>query len=130
MLQRVLIERFKLQIHSEKKLSPVYELMIAKGGPQMHPAQVNEIQADGRTTLYTGPGQLTAHAATMEDLSYSLCDTPGMDRQVVDETGLQGRYSFTLHLRSAIAQMSRQRKACQRLNRLHQSSRLSRSRSG
>lgn len=96
MLQKVLADRFKLQIHSEKMVSPVYELVAAKNGPRMRPAQDSDIPANGRTTLYNGFGQLTGQAATMEDLAYSLSDTPGMDRQVVDKTGLPGRYSFTL----------------------------------
>src|ERR1035441_1739701 len=38
MLQALLAERFKLKVHSETKPGPVYELVVAKGGPKMKDA--------------------------------------------------------------------------------------------
>jgi uncharacterized protein (TIGR03435 family) len=35
MLQNLLIERFKLAVHREKKELPMYELTVAKGGPKL-----------------------------------------------------------------------------------------------
>ena len=38
MLQGLLIERFHLALHHEKKLTSSYDLVVAKGGPEMKPA--------------------------------------------------------------------------------------------
>jgi uncharacterized protein (TIGR03435 family) len=38
MLQNLLVERFHLAIHHERKDSPVYELVVADGGPKMKPS--------------------------------------------------------------------------------------------
>jgi uncharacterized protein (TIGR03435 family) len=95
MLQKVLLDRFKLQLHREKRLAPVYELVIAKSGPKMPLASSGDIPANGRTVFYTGQGQLSGKGATTEDLAFALSDS-SVDRQVLDKTGLQGRYIFTL----------------------------------
>jgi uncharacterized protein (TIGR03435 family) len=96
MLQKVLSDRCKLQLHREKKSTPVYELVIAKGGPKMQPANVSDVPANGRTVFFTGNGQVSGKGATNEDLAFALSDFSGMDRQVLNNTGLQGRCNFTL----------------------------------
>ena len=42
MLQALLADRFKLAIHREAKEMPVYELVVAKGGPKLQPADIQE----------------------------------------------------------------------------------------
>lgn len=96
MLQEVLSDRFKLQLHREQKPTPVYELVIAKGGPKMQPVHPSDFPAKGHTVFFTGNGQLSGKGATIEDLAFALTDTNGMERQILDKTGLQGRYNFTL----------------------------------
>jgi len=39
MLQTLLADRFKLTLHRENKLQPVYKLVIAKGGPKLRESQ-------------------------------------------------------------------------------------------
>jgi uncharacterized protein (TIGR03435 family) len=91
MLQKVLSDRCKLQLHREQKPTPVYELVIAKGGPKMQPASSSDI-----LLFFTGNGQLSGKGATADDLAFALTDSTGMDRQIVNKTGLEGRYTFTL----------------------------------
>lgn len=95
MLQKMLEDRFKLQIHRESKPTPVYELVIAKSGLKMQPAKPDDIPANGRTVFFSGRDALSGKGATSQDLAFALSDS-GMDRQVLDKTGLTGKYTFTL----------------------------------
>lgn len=95
MLQRVLQDRFKLQAHHQSQMTPVYDLVLAKGASKLTPAQPSDVPANGRTVFYTGAGRLSGRGALMGDLAAALSDS-GLGRQVIDKTGLAGRYNFTL----------------------------------
>src|ERR1035438_4092470 len=41
MLRELLMDRFKLVVHRESKTMPVYELVVAKGGPKLHVLDAN-----------------------------------------------------------------------------------------
>jgi len=90
MLQSLLEERFHLVIHNEIIQEPVYELVLAKGGPRLKDANVNEETPNQRV----GRGQITAVATPLSRLVPLLSLL--VDRQVIDKTGLSGRYDFTL----------------------------------
>jgi uncharacterized protein (TIGR03435 family) len=62
----------------------------------MQPANATDTPAKGRTVFFTAAGQLSGKGATTEDLAFALSDSTGMDRQIVNKTGLEGRYNFTL----------------------------------
>lgn len=96
MLQKVLADRFKLQLHREAKPMPVYELVVAQNGPKMQSAKSADIPANGRTIFFSGPGKLSGQGATTEDLASALSDS-GMDRRVLNKTGIDGRFNFLLH---------------------------------
>lgn len=109
MLQAVLENRFKLKIHRETKEVPVYRLSVAKGGPPLQPFQGSCIPWDFDNppvhppppSLRCGRGQRTSNgveldAATMVDLCYFFLVT--LDRPVIDETGMTGRFDFHLDL--------------------------------
>jgi uncharacterized protein (TIGR03435 family) len=109
MLQKVLADRCKLQAHHETKDKPVYALVVAKNGPRLKQALPGEVhpnaaKADpsgmvhGATIFATGPGQLTAEAASMTDLALALSNSYAdlLGRLVVDRTGLTAKYDFTL----------------------------------
>jgi uncharacterized protein (TIGR03435 family) len=87
MLRALLADRFKLKVHQETKILPLYQLVIAKGGPKL-----KESHASKTTT--NGIGRLTAQRMTMASLTRIL--TVVMDRLVVDKTGLTGEYDFDL----------------------------------
>ncbi|HEY1760904.1 MAG TPA: TIGR03435 family protein [Bryobacteraceae bacterium] len=122
MLENLLVERFKLALHHETKTLPVYELVTAKNGPKVResvetpnadpppvgPPSKIENDANGFPVLPPGrpgfvfsfgPGQLshwTARQQPMSALARSLSLPNGAGRQVIDKTGLTGKYDFTL----------------------------------
>jgi uncharacterized protein (TIGR03435 family) len=101
MVQAILADRFKLQVRREPRDVPIYELVVAKTGSKVKeakPGDPRELKGpDGsliRGMLHTGQGQFTAQNESMSDLALNLSDYA--DRQVIDKTGLTGRYDFTL----------------------------------
>jgi uncharacterized protein (TIGR03435 family) len=106
MLQALLAERFKLKVHSETRQAPIFELVVAKGGSKLKDAATDtsdhlEKGEDGKPR--TGFGQATKSTmvaqgeptkALAEFLSQSFS---GLGRPVVDKTGLNGVYNFTLN---------------------------------
>jgi uncharacterized protein (TIGR03435 family) len=97
MLVPILTGRFHLQSHRETKLLPVYELVIAKGGPKLATSTatghqtVNGVEAGNISTRRT---QFTATAAHLSSLAEHLSDQ--LQRVVIDKTGLTGRYDLLL----------------------------------
>ena len=109
MVQAMLADRFKLVIHRESREMPVYALVVAKGGPKLQKADIEEKDCpdplgtpapDPATLCHNfmgsrGSGGLRARAISMSDLasaSGGLGDYTG--RPVVDKTGLQGLYQL------------------------------------
>jgi uncharacterized protein (TIGR03435 family) len=92
MVQKLLAERFALQIHEEKREMPAYVLTVANDGPKL----TKSADAAGLTGFTMGPlGTLHAGSATMESLAHIL-ENGILDRPVLNETGLDGRWDFTL----------------------------------
>ena len=90
MLQSLLEDRFKLTVHSETRLEPVYELVLAKGGSKLKETSAN----DGAPRQQMGRGQVIASATPLSQLIPLLSVL--VQRQVIDKTGLTGMYDFTL----------------------------------
>ena len=55
MMQALLAERFKLQIHSESRDVPVYILTVGKGGPKLQPAREGTCRPINLTSSPAGP---------------------------------------------------------------------------
>lgn len=92
MVRKLLAERFGLQFHEEKRVMAAYVLTVAKGGPRLT-RNTDPSHLDG---FSMGPlGTMHAGAATMGDLAQVL-QSDVLDRPVVDQTGLEGRWDFTL----------------------------------
>ena len=91
MLRSLLVERFGLVFHREARSEPVYQLVVAKGGPEL---KATEIPADGTRGLRQGKGRITGMAASMPRLASKLSEQLG--RPVTDNTGLTGEYDFTV----------------------------------
>jgi uncharacterized protein (TIGR03435 family) len=89
MLQGMLAARFQLVVERVKKKTPVYVLVIAKGGHKMKPA-VNDDSGYGG-----GIRRIDGRGITMTTLA-KLLSSRVTDRPVVDSTGLRGRFAFTL----------------------------------
>jgi uncharacterized protein (TIGR03435 family) len=121
MLQNLLAERFRMQVHYETRVVPVYELTVAKNGPKLKPAAEGSgtddfvpgsgprrtdrddfpILPPGHPNVACryGPdgGHCTFRMLTMTMLVQRLSLPTFVDRRVVDKTGLAGRYDFTLY---------------------------------
>ena len=105
MLQALLAERFKLKVHSETRQAPVFELVVARGGPKLKDAATDtsdhlEKGEDGRPLSFISPeGDKTiAQGSSMKALADFLSQPfwSGLGRPVLDRTGLTGTYNFTL----------------------------------
>jgi uncharacterized protein (TIGR03435 family) len=105
MLQRLLEERFQLKLHRETKEFSAYALVVAKGGPKLHPA----VRQGGAYKFSAQAGHAVASSLTMAQLADRL-SRPAfqLDRQVVDYTGLTGTYDLTLDWRVETAQIENQ----------------------
>ncbi len=94
MIQKLIAERFQLRFHHEKKELSVYALVVAKSGPRITKSDGNP---DGPPALlFRGLGNLPVRNATMEDFA-SVIQGAVLDRPVVDQTRLDGRFDFALN---------------------------------
>jgi len=93
MLQKLLADRFKLAFHREKKEFPVYALSVGKTNPKLIKSGGDP---NGPPALDFGAqGTLHATNATMADFTQAM-QAVVLDRPVVDQTGLKGRFDFDL----------------------------------
>lgn len=94
MLQALLAERFQLKFHRETKELPVYELVVAKNGPKL-----KESAPDAQIMLRMGGTngiEITATKTSIAMLVNQISNHNGVDRPVLDKTGLNGGYDFKL----------------------------------
>jgi uncharacterized protein (TIGR03435 family) len=93
MVQKLLADRFQLKFHRDKKELSAYVLSVAKSGPKM---TKNESSPDSLPALFFRQlGVLTVQNATMGDLA-ELMQSAVLDRPVVDQTSLDGKWNFLL----------------------------------
>ena len=117
MLQSLLEDRFRLKVHRETKEGPVYFLTLAKNGPKLHatkegscvvadinhPTEVGKSSTPpcGKGKVNRGDSVVTVDitGATIADLCSQL--NLVMDREVIDRTGLAGRFDIHLEVTPA-----------------------------
>jgi uncharacterized protein (TIGR03435 family) len=92
MLQSLLADRFKLRIHYESRVQPVYELVLAKGGTKLKTLPAGQKPGWGRSVR----GEFTLHGRSMAEFAQFLSTTNLVGRIVVDKTGLSGNYDIEL----------------------------------
>ncbi len=92
MLRKLLADRFQLAFHRDQQELPVYTITVAKGGPK-----ISKSLTKGETPflVFPRPGNLASNNVSMADFC-KLFQRGFLDRPVVDQTGLPGRYDFTL----------------------------------
>ena len=96
-LQALLADRFGLKLHKEMRQTPVYGMSVDKRGFKGKTS--GEDVKDVRPHI-TGAGgrsvKLTWAGATMGALAEFLFGQDRMDRRIVDETGLTGKYDLAM----------------------------------
>jgi uncharacterized protein (TIGR03435 family) len=93
LIRKLLAERFGLVTHMEKREMEVYALKLAKGGQKMTPSAGDPNGVPNENDRENG-GQRTMQATNISPAEFALMMTYFMDRPVVDQTGLTGRYDF------------------------------------
>jgi uncharacterized protein (TIGR03435 family) len=98
-LMALLADRFQLKLHTESKDLPVFNLVVAKGGPKFQPSKPVDDPADAVPgschVLKQRSGMLQYQACSMVDLAGVLRFSTG--RTVIDKTALSGPYDYELH---------------------------------
>jgi uncharacterized protein (TIGR03435 family) len=92
MLQSLLADRFKLELHRESKDVAVYAMVAGKNGMKLRR------EADNTAgSMRPVGGGLVFRGVSMDELADRLLSRPfGVDRPVIDRTGIDGRFDFTL----------------------------------
>ena len=93
MLQGLLAERFQLALHRETRTLPAYVLEVGRKGAKMERAEA--IDAD--TDMHGWRGAVTLEAKKTDMASLAEVLERRLDRPVVNRTGLEGGFNFTLH---------------------------------
>ena len=100
MLQGLLAERFKLEIHSDQKLMPAFALLVGKTGPKLQPAEAGLLTERRCRAGDPIPGQkhVVCEHMTMALMADTLQEiaTRDIDVPVVDQTGIAGAHTFQL----------------------------------
>jgi len=99
MLQDLLARRFQITLHRETRMLPVYELVVAKGGPKLPApkagADLSPVHA--RESLpRVREGSFVFEDASMADFAQKLSQLRGIELPVVDRTGIPGIFDITL----------------------------------
>jgi uncharacterized protein (TIGR03435 family) len=106
MLQDLLSNRFKLALHRETKMLPVYELVVAKGGPKLSPANgdVSRPLVYGAESLPRVRGDSFLFSdVSMAEFAQMLTKLRGIDLPVVDRTRIIGTFDIVLKSAPAAA---------------------------
>jgi uncharacterized protein (TIGR03435 family) len=92
MIRKVLADRFGLKVHDEKRELSVYALTVAKGGPKLTKSlgNPNGPPDDNFSTSAYMKETNTTMGEFAKAMQYVL------DRPVVDQTALEGRWDFLL----------------------------------
>jgi uncharacterized protein (TIGR03435 family) len=100
-LQQILIDRCHFSAHPGEKEVPVFALTTTKSGLKVKPVPAEETNSSPKPASSIGwdlsqsRGKISARGLPIEGLLYALSKA-GLSRQVVDRTGLTGRYDIQL----------------------------------
>ena len=116
MMQRLLEERFRLRLGRKAREAAVYELTVAKGGPRLTRARGGNCsvivfdptaESGPRNTNLPGCGFFGPNGdggiRTLSQTMAGLCTqmTAWLDREVIDRTGIEGKYDMQLTMNGA-----------------------------
>lgn len=92
MLQNLLADRFKLNLHRESREVPIYALVVAKSGPKLR-----ESAPGAQGSIGMSQGHLSGKGVPIAALADRLSGPVfQLGRPVLDRTGIAGLYDFSL----------------------------------
>jgi uncharacterized protein (TIGR03435 family) len=103
MMQLLLADRLKLQMHEENKEFPILALVVAKSGLKLHESTPGDTYPNGLKDrngsghagmMRFSNGKVTAQGVPLDKLANQL--TEALHQIVQNKTGLKGKYDFTL----------------------------------
>ena len=89
MVQALLEDRFKLELHRETKEVTVFSLIVGKTPPKLQPAK----EGEQKGMMRGDRGQMNFQAMPLSGLVNTLSNI--LHTPVVDGTGLEGSFDFT-----------------------------------
>ena len=92
MMQKLFAERFGLQVHEEKRKMAAFVLSVSKDGPKM--TKITDASLTPGQILYPS-GVIIGKSLDIASLAWNLQNYV-LGQPVVDKTGLDGRWDFTL----------------------------------
>jgi uncharacterized protein (TIGR03435 family) len=94
MVRKLLADRFQLKLTNDRKEMPAYVLTVSKSGNKMTKNDSGD-ELPGLFFTSISPVRLTVQNATMTDFT-GLLQSAVLDRPVVDQTSLDGKWNFLL----------------------------------
>ena len=95
MIRKLLVDRFQMKFHHDKRELSAFVLTVGKDGPKLKAAQPNgNLHGVGVQPAPTG-AMLFANNSPIPAFT-SFLQSMVLDRPVVDQTGLTGRYDLTV----------------------------------
>lgn len=94
LIQKLAAERFQLKFHREKRDLAAYVISVTKTGSKVTPSAADPNSLPGLG--FQGLGRMVVRNATLAEFAQVMQGNV-LDRPVVDQSGLNGRYDFTLN---------------------------------
>jgi uncharacterized protein (TIGR03435 family) len=94
MLQKLLAERFGLKFHRDNREMTYFAITVAKGGAKM--AKAEDAEATPDQSGNGSPKQMNMKFTSNSMSDFALGMQYFLDKPAVNETGLEGRYDFSL----------------------------------
>ena len=94
LVRQLLTERFGLRFHHEKREMSAYALQVVNGQPKLGAAAELGAQPNEHTSGHDGERTESYTSSTVAD--FIVIKQLFLDRPLVDQTGLAGRYDFKL----------------------------------
>jgi uncharacterized protein (TIGR03435 family) len=94
MLQALLSNRFKLVVHRQTRMIPVYELVIAGDGAKLRESIPADADSAAPRVIQVDSGRIMGREVPAATLARMLSEQLG--RPVLDKTGLSNHYDITL----------------------------------